>query len=244
MIPTRLPRVLAVAATLLLVGLAPATAARTAAAPSSASPVSLSGWCQHVGYDRATLIGSTAYDWRCVRGNEQAGVDVGAACRFEYGPQATAVLGSYKDPYSWGCVAGTPPPTPSVDCNTIPGRCYHEDSITLAQNAVRASLSSIEYWDGRSAGSYNVQPECRPLPIAFHCYHQQSGSYRRQDNGSWEDWASWAYSFTQLNRYSVIQRIVYGCLYVRLDVTPTGIKSDRAWTTGPWSWLEFSSHPC
>jgi hypothetical protein len=65
--------------------------------------VDLRGLCQSYDYQDAKLIGSTAYDWRCVDHNGGLhGIDMHLACSaHQY--NAIARVANFYDPNSWQC---------------------------------------------------------------------------------------------------------------------------------------------
>ena len=69
--------------------------------------VDLNRYCQSLGDVRASLDGSTAYDWHCVTqlGNHVS-IDVVKACQLEYNrSDATAKASDLNNPNSWSCYA-------------------------------------------------------------------------------------------------------------------------------------------
>jgi hypothetical protein len=67
--------------------------------------VNLDGYCRSIGDVRSTLVGKTAYDWRCVTSSGgKAGIDMTKACRWQYNdPEAIDRVSNFYDPYSWRC---------------------------------------------------------------------------------------------------------------------------------------------
>ncbi|GAA0222809.1 hypothetical protein GCM10009539_05030 [Cryptosporangium japonicum] len=68
-----------------------------------AGDLNLNASCQSVGYARAELRGTTAYDWRCVRGRTVSPIDTWRACQDFYGEDAIDRPADYRKPSSWQC---------------------------------------------------------------------------------------------------------------------------------------------
>ncbi len=68
-------------------------------------PVDLNRYCQSLGDVRASLDGSTAYDWHCVTpSGNHVSIDVIKACQLEYNrSDATAIASNIHDTSSWKC---------------------------------------------------------------------------------------------------------------------------------------------
>src|SRR5437868_1685875 len=69
--------------------------------------VDLNGYCKSIGYVRASLDGTTVYNWHCRNANNNAfGISMNSACRWEYPaarPLATARPLNFYNAYSWQC---------------------------------------------------------------------------------------------------------------------------------------------
>jgi hypothetical protein len=63
------------------------------------------GYCQSQGYASATLVGNTAYDWKCVSSNgQQTGISVANLCEWQYNINpAVGRVTNFYDPNSWQC---------------------------------------------------------------------------------------------------------------------------------------------
>ena len=66
--------------------------------------LSLSNYCQYLGYDDVSLDGNTARDWHCVRQYHDVKIDMSSACDWTYQRNdLTAGYLDYNDPNSWKC---------------------------------------------------------------------------------------------------------------------------------------------
>lgn len=65
----------------------------------------LSGYCQSIGDNSASLDGNTAYSWHCVTSSgSHVSISMTDACRWQYNNSgALDRLADYFDPYSWEC---------------------------------------------------------------------------------------------------------------------------------------------
>lgn len=65
-------------------------------------------YCQSIGYDTAVLISYDAFGFRCADGPTQVGINMAAACAFQYNnPAAIATYRDVRDPWSWYCFLNT-----------------------------------------------------------------------------------------------------------------------------------------
>ncbi len=75
---------------------------------NAALPPMLNSYCRAT-YGRFTAARSTAGGWVCdVFGRPSVALDMTAVCRWTYGDNAFAVLGSATDPQSWRCYRAGP----------------------------------------------------------------------------------------------------------------------------------------
>ena len=75
------------------------------------------GYCQSLGGSGASLDGGTINDWHCVDASgKHVGIDSGAACQWQYQPNAIGRWDTFNDPNSWACfgsASSSPSPSPS-----------------------------------------------------------------------------------------------------------------------------------
>lgn len=68
----------------------------------------LSRYCQSIGYSGAVLVSYDAFGFRCYDGPTQVGIDMAAACAFQYNnPAAIATYRDVHSPWSWYCFLNT-----------------------------------------------------------------------------------------------------------------------------------------
>jgi len=71
----------------------------------------LNGYCAAKGWGRATLVGSTAYSWKCEDGSGNLrDMSIEEACHMQYGNDYHAAFRDMNDAYSWYCDRGTNSP--------------------------------------------------------------------------------------------------------------------------------------
>jgi hypothetical protein len=64
----------------------------------------LPAYCRSIGYQGATTVGTTAYDWRCVNfGGALGGLNTTRACQWQYNGLAVDRFRDFYDRYSWEC---------------------------------------------------------------------------------------------------------------------------------------------
>jgi hypothetical protein len=68
-----------------------------------AGGLNLTAYCQLKDYDSAKSIGTTVYDWRCVKGGTYYGIDIPDACRARYDASAVDRFRNFYDLNSWEC---------------------------------------------------------------------------------------------------------------------------------------------
>jgi hypothetical protein len=76
------------------------------ASASSTGGLDLNSYCQAEGFYGVTLTSTSppVYGWRCVGSYGLYGIDMQAACRWQYPQyQLRAVYSDPNDPYSWYC---------------------------------------------------------------------------------------------------------------------------------------------
>lgn len=101
----RIHRSVGVALAALVLGSGSILVTSTAAqAVTELGGIDVPGYCQSIGYWGADLAENNAFGWECNRGTERAGIDMGAACRWQYNnPAAIATYRDASGPYNWYC---------------------------------------------------------------------------------------------------------------------------------------------
>jgi hypothetical protein len=83
-----------------------------------------------------------------------------------------------------------------------------------------ACLAANEYWNGVSAWSSGRSYWCSNWPIYSSCNNHSEGSFWDPSYNAWENWAN-----TSIQSNTLVKT----CVYLRLDISPNGHQSTRAW---------------
>lgn len=121
------------------------------AAATGLGGVNLRAYCQSLGYANVTTVGSTVYDWRCVRADGSlASFDMDSACNWQYEGRITlweSVVARPRDFYS----------VTSIDCyrykREMGGPDLQAYCQSLGYNGVTAVGTTVYDW--RCAGRGN-----------------------------------------------------------------------------------------
>ena len=94
-----------------------------------------------------------------------------------------------------------------------------------------ACLHSDEYWNGSTSWSAARSYSCSQSALLYagSCDTHTEGSYR--DGAYWEDWADTSFTTS-------VSPVEKECVYLRLDIAPSGAHSVRAWASGPILWFQ------
>jgi hypothetical protein len=95
----------------------PAATASAAPMPATTAPaqaitvlggLDLARYCRSIGWSGVVLVSNDAFGFRCNDGPEQAGINMAAACAFQYNnPAAIATYRDVHSPWSWYCFLNT-----------------------------------------------------------------------------------------------------------------------------------------
>ena len=70
--------------------------------------LNLARYCQSIGYSGVALVSYDAFGFRCFDWPTQVGINMAAACAFQYNnPAAIATYRNVHDPWSWYCFLNT-----------------------------------------------------------------------------------------------------------------------------------------
>lgn len=64
----------------------------------------LGGYCRSIGYNDVVILANNAFAWKCVKGNQRVGINMTAACQWQYNnPNAIASYRDARNQSSWYC---------------------------------------------------------------------------------------------------------------------------------------------
>lgn len=100
-VKTRVGRFMA--GSLLVAGCVSTAAVIPAYAETNLGGVNLGAYCSAAGFDGVRLLENKPWGWKCYIGNNNYGIDMNAACRWQYETSIAYARNTRNDAYGWQC---------------------------------------------------------------------------------------------------------------------------------------------
>lgn len=173
---------------------------------ASAQGLDLNKYCSDKGWGRATLVGSTAYSWKCESGSTLRDMSIEEACHMQYGNNYHAKYRNYNDPNSWYCEAeSSPAPAPvqqqttqnsgsnSGNSEQQPGSDsrYHGSMSPLSGNYIKVNESGLRIRTGPSTGNTALGHVVRG---EYYQLIERNGSWGKINTSRGQGWVHLGYT--------------------------------------------------